>query len=345
MLDEHQVRLLARLRHEGVEPTVELQVCSLVVLAERRIGDDAVKGPKLVLVEMLGVFDGVALADVRRDDAMKDHVHAADGPGRPVVFLPQQFEVAGVAADLFNERLGLDEHAARTHAGVVDAHAIGGFDQLDEGANDFGRSKKLAALFACRVGKELDQVLVGRAKEVGELEVLVAEGDGVEVLDQFNKDFVIEGLLPDLLVEVDALEDILKGVGVGVFDGGEGFVELVADVGLDVPNFFPERLFRDEECVLVGVCEQLLDDGGLGPLGLQVGLHGGSVGKKLIAHPLQEEHAENELLEVGGVHLAALDIAGGEEEAFELGKGQFLSHRGPECPEMGVRRKTGYQRP
>ena len=36
---------------------------------------------------------------------------------------------------------------------------------------------------------------------------------------------------------------------------------------------------------------------------------------------LEEQHAEDELLELGTVHLAAQDVDGGEEVAFELGEG------------------------
>ena len=49
---------------------------------------------------------------------------------------------------------------------------------------------------------------------------------------------------------------------------------------------------------------------------------------ELVGEPLQEQHSEDEFLELGGVHLAAQDVGGLEEEGFELGEGDLLlGHR------------------
>ena len=53
---------------------------------------------------------------------------------------------------------------------------------------------------------------------------------------------------------------------------------------------------------------------------------------EFVGQALQEEHAEDEFLELGGVHLAAQDVGGLEEEAFELGEGDlFVGHRSCFC--------------
>ena len=49
---------------------------------------------------------------------------------------------------------------------------------------DVGGGVELAGLLARGVGEVLDQVFVGGAKQVGELEVLVAQRDLLEVLDE-----------------------------------------------------------------------------------------------------------------------------------------------------------------
>jgi hypothetical protein len=45
---------------------------------------------------------------------------------------------------------------------------------------------------------------------------------------------------------------------------------------------------------------------------------------KLIGEPLQEQHPEDEFLELGGVHLAAEDIRGLKEKGLELGEGDLV---------------------
>ena len=51
---------------------------------------------------------------------------------------------------------------------------------------------------------------------------------------------------------------------------------------------------------------------------------------ELVGEPLQEQHAEDELLKLRGVHLAAQEVGGLQEEGLELGEGDFLLfHRLP----------------
>ena len=39
---------------------------------------------------------------------------------------------------------------------------------------------------------------------------------------------------------------------------------------------------------------------------------------ELVGEPFQEQHSEDELLELGGIHLAAQDVGGFEQEGLEL---------------------------
>ena len=188
VLHEHQVGLLARLGHPDGEAAGILDVLLDVVLGEGRIGEHAVEAHQLaVLVLVLRAAEGVVLADVGVRDAVQEHVHLADGPDAAVALLAEEREVARVAAVLADVLARLDQHAARAAGRVVDAHAWLRVDELDQHADDIGRGVELAALLAGGVGEVLDQVLVGGAEQVGELEVLVAQRDLLEVLDEVRR--------------------------------------------------------------------------------------------------------------------------------------------------------------
>ena len=45
---------------------------------------------------------------------------------------------------------------------------------------------------------------------------------------------------------------------------------------------------------------------------------------ELVGQAFQEQHPEDELLELRGVHLTAQDVGGFEQEGFELGQGDFF---------------------
>ena len=88
------------------------------------------------------------------------------------------------AIDFLHVLLRLDEHTARTGRGIVDAHAFLRFNHLHHQTDDFGRRIELTSLFARTVGEVIDQVFVGHTEQIGELEVVVGEGDAVKVLDE-----------------------------------------------------------------------------------------------------------------------------------------------------------------
>ena len=131
--------------------------------------------------------------------------------------------------DFLHVLLRLDQHAARPAGRVVDRHAFLRLDQLDQQPGDLGRRVELAPLLPGTVGEIFDEVFVCGSQEVRELEVIVAKRDVGEVLDEFDQSAVIQGPLADLAVEVDAFENVLERVRVGVFDGGQGLVQPGAD--------------------------------------------------------------------------------------------------------------------
>jgi len=283
-LHEHEVGLLAALRHEGVEPLGMLHVLAGIVLGEGRVGDDPIKAVQFaILVEMARLLYGVALLDFEGLDAVQEHIHLADGPGAAVVLLPGQIQVVRVAAGLLHVLPGLDEHAAGTGCGIIDGHGFPGLDELHQKPHHLGRGVEFAALFPGAVREILDQVFVGRAEQVRELEILVAQRDFVEVLDEGDEGLVVHGPLPDLAVEIDALEHVLELVGIGVFDGRKGLVEFGAHAGLQVAQGLPAGLFGDVEIVFVGILKLLGDEVRSHAVGDVSGLVPGPVRLELVA--------------------------------------------------------------
>jgi hypothetical protein len=84
---------------------------------------------------------------------------------------------------------------------------------------------------------------------------------------------------------------------------------------------------RDEEGLAVGglVFQQLLDQqlGLIFQMGEVFPAQLLALAVELVGQALEEEHAEDEFLELRGVHLAAQDVGGLEEEGFELGEGDL----------------------
>src|ERR1022692_2965181 len=143
-----------------------------------------------------------------RAGSVKQHVHLADGPGGADALLAIQREVARIAAALADVVARLNEHAARTAGGIVDAHPGPGIDDFHQGANYICRCVEFAGLLARGVGEEFDQIFVGRAQEIGEFEVLIPQRNLFKILDEVGQGIVVERALADLAVEIDALQHI-----------------------------------------------------------------------------------------------------------------------------------------
>ena len=157
---------------------------------------------------------------------MEDHVHLTNRPCRAIHLLTEKAEVTGITATLLDVGLRLDEHPARPTAGITNLHVLLWLDHQHHGANDLRRSEEFPALFARRIGEEFDEVFVGRAKQVGKLEVSIAERNLIEVLDQFDEGSVGNRLLSRLAVEVDVpCKHILQRLVVGVLNFLQCFVQ------------------------------------------------------------------------------------------------------------------------
>ena len=133
------------------------------------------------------------------------------------------------------------------------------------------------------------------------------------MLDELDQRAVIQGPLADLAVEIDAFEDVLERVGVGVLDGGEGLVQPGTDRRFQVGDsqvspFFvgiaPAGFVWHEEVILVRVGELLLDQVGLQPLGLILRPKRCTILLELVVESLQEQHPEDEFLVLRGIHVA-----------------------------------------
>ncbi len=272
-------------------------------------------------------------------EVVEDQVHVADGPDRAVGVLAVEGEVVGVLALFLDVLVRLDQETARARRGVIDGVSRSRLGELHQQAHHLGGGVELAALLAGAVGEELDQILVSRAEQVGELEVVVDQHELglVEVVEQ-----VLPLLVGDLALDRVEVDVVLQHPGQGVvlvLDGGDGLVEHVADVVLEVlerrhlvafivePALVPAGAGRHVKGVTVGglVVEQFLQQFGLG---FQVGEGGiaqnGALAVELVRQALDEQHAEDEFLELASVHLAAQDVGGSEQEAFELGEGDFF---------------------
>jgi hypothetical protein len=273
---------------------------------------------------VLGLGQGVLVAEIRAGDAVQQHVHLGDGPDRAGRLLAVEPEQAGVAALLLDVLLGEDEHTARAAAGVVHALVLLRLDQAHHHADHGTRGVELAALLAGGVGEVADQVLVGGTEKVGELEVVVAQAVGAEVDDQLAQLLVRQLGRADLAGKVDVLQDAVEA-RVVLLQAGQGLVQVVPDVvvGL-VEQVAPARLLGDVE----GLAVPVLVVGDLAGIGLgfpPFDLLGDHLLEALLEHiraTLQEQHPEDVLLELRGIHLAPQDVGGAEEVAFELIQGE-----------------------
>ncbi len=341
VLHEHEVGLLAGFRAEFAEAAGELHGGAAVVLRERRVGEHAIEFARLTVFQDQRVLQRIPVLDGEAGDVVEDHVHVADGPDRAVRVLPIERKVVGILPLLLDVLVGLDQKTARAGRGVVDGVAGLGLGELHQQAHDLGGGVELAAFLAGAVCEKLDQILVSGAQQVGELEVVVDQHELrlVEVIEQ-----ILPLLIRDLGLALDGIEVdvVLQHPGQGVvfvLDGGDSLVEHGPDVVLEVlerrdlvallvdPALVPAGARRHEEGVPVGglVIEQLVQQRGLV---LQVGIGGGAqdgpLAVELVRQALDEQHAEDEFLELAGVHLAAQDVGGLEEEALQLGEGDLV---------------------
>jgi hypothetical protein len=161
------------------------------------------------------------------------------------------------------------------------------------------------------------------AEEIGKFEVFVAQAVFAEVADQLAQLDAGDLALADPAGEVDVLQHVVQA-GVCRLNAGERLVQEVPYILMCLIDevvvarqrrhpegtFFlvPARVLRR----LLGLCLVLAalhfkTDDFLMPL------------IEYIRAALQEQHAEDVLLELGSIHLAAQNVGGLEEVAFQLG--------------------------
>ena len=158
------------------EPLWKLHVRASVVLAEWRISNHPVESLELARIAMHRMQKRVCWRrDVRAVNAVQHHVEFADRPGRRVVHLTAKPQVGRVTAGLLDEFATDDEHATRTACWIVHTHAGNRLEDADHQSDHVARRVEVAALFAGRFGKHVDEKLVGGAKEVRELKVFIAQ--------------------------------------------------------------------------------------------------------------------------------------------------------------------------
>ena len=319
VLHEHEIGFLAFFRHPHGKATGILDVLFDVVLTERRIGQYAVEAAEFSgFGFVLRAADGVLLPDVGVCDPVQQHVHFADRPGGAYAFLPGEGEITRVTAALADVVAGLDQHAARTAGWVIHAHARPRIDNFNQRAHHVRRGVELAALFTRRIREELDQVFVCRAQQVGKFEVLVAQRNFFKVLHEVDQRVVVERTLADLAVEVDVFQHVLQRIDVGIFNRFQRLVQRATNVFFQVADGVPVRILRHEKGVVVSV-GKLLGNGRIRhTLGLEIARELVSLLIEQIAQALQEQHAEDVFLVLGGIHVAAQIVTGAEQQAGKL---------------------------
>ena len=227
VLEEEERRLA------GADREVLLDLLALLA-AEGRVGEDDVEAVLLLDVGEV-LREGVGVADVRRLDAVQDHVHDRDHVGEGLLLLAvecrllQALDVGGreLAALLeVDERLA--EEARGADGAVVDALADARVDDLDDGADERAGRVVLAAV-APGVAHVLDLGLV----EVGEL-VLFVLGPELEAVDEVDDLAQVVAAL-DLVLDLreDLADLVLQRLGVVGLLGEPAQVgeELVVDEG------------------------------------------------------------------------------------------------------------------
>src|SRR5690606_25808388 len=132
-----------------------------------------------------------------------------------------------------DELLTLDEHTARSAAGIVDA-PLEGLDHLDQQPNDSPRGVELTSVSPLRRGEFVEEVLVHPAEEFLILTVLIAHFEG-EQIDQLAQSRLVQ-LRSGIILRQDSLEGLVLPL-----DGNHGVVDDLSNLRLFgmLPDFRP----------------------------------------------------------------------------------------------------------
>src|SRR5262249_36779350 len=140
-----------------------------------------------------------------------------------------QAHVRRVTTRLFDELAANNERTARTTGRVIDAQARSRFEDADHEPDDIAWSVEVAALLTRRLGKHINQKLIGRTEQVRELEVFIAQAITVKVAHQVLARVIRdETLIADRAHKADVVEDVFERVAVRLAQCAEGFIEHAA---------------------------------------------------------------------------------------------------------------------
>src|SRR5581483_736499 len=91
MLGEHQISLVL-FWTQSIRKAFfrERQLIDLVILAERRIADYAVKMLQFAIIDMCRVSQHIVIRNIGIQNTMKDHIHFTDGPDLAITILAEE---------------------------------------------------------------------------------------------------------------------------------------------------------------------------------------------------------------------------------------------------------------
>ena len=241
-------------------------------------------------------------------NAADRQVHLRQPPGGVVRLLAVDADVAHAAAVLGDELLRLHEHAAGAAARIVDPAPVRRQHRHQQ-PHDAARGVELAALLALRAGELREEILVDAAQDVLGAILLVAQAD---VADQVNE--LAQALLVQPGMRVIFRQHALQRTVIAL-DGEHGVVHDLAD-GRQLgacEQGGPARLPRHPEDVLSPVFIGVFGIGALGGLSLEPR----APLLERVGDVLEEDQAEDDVLVLGRVHVAAQRVGGLPELIFE----------------------------
>ncbi len=202
-------------RFPGADGEVLLHLGAFLA-TEGRVGEDHVHAVLVLDVgQVLG--QGVGMDDVRRLDAVQDHVHDRDHVGEALLFLAvegahlQGFKVSRAERGLGGEIvIGFAQEASRAAGTIIDALTDFRLDHLDHGADERAGGVVLAAVTP-GVAHALDLLFVQRREFV--LFHLGAEAQFIHVVDDVAQGVATADLVLDLAEDFANL--VFDGVGAG----------------------------------------------------------------------------------------------------------------------------------
>ena len=277
----------------------------------------------MLVLQYLGVAEGVAAKDVEVVGAMEEEVHLGHGGVDHILLLAE--DGAAALAVVLHVVHRLHEHAARAASGVIYRLAGLGVEDADKQRHDGTGSVELARLGFGEVGKLLEQHLVGVAHEVGVV-VLVAQGAGAQMLYKAAQEVVAEHILVAPLGGGEHAQHAVERVGVGQLYLAHGVDDGAAEVLVAVAYVLPVAALGDDETVLLGE-EGILHIALLEtkqPLRLLQGV--GSLLVEDVADAFEVEQGGDVFLEGILRDGAAEDVAGLKEIVVEFLGGAYLGH-------------------